>query len=235
MTSTNDVTAATKTTWSLQTHNTRELKLIRTSPTIVGWAAGSSPDVAHIGSEYVVLTPLGQISGLADQLRDAGDSSRAQKTPLFVSEKWQDGENALPSTWGPAAPLPETSFQVHMINTFFQAPFRINRDKLHRCFLDNGFYSRLEPYDNAGVNLRYHYKEATRDDPEKQGRCSVQNKQACTCKDISVSCFNSGKMNVAGLANMEQGNLIYRFLQEFFTAHRSEIEAATQAVVSSYR
>ncbi len=138
--------------------------------------------------------------------------------------------SALPTAFQRDVILAEESFKVHMINTFFQAPFRINRDRLHRCLLDNGYYSRLEPCDNAAVNLRYHHNVVTQLDAEKRGKCSVQNKQACTCKDISVSCFNSGKMNVAGLANMEQANCVYSFLKSFFSEHRETIEAKTLAV-----
>ncbi len=124
--------------------------------------------------------------------------------------------------------LSENIFQVHMINTFFQGPFRINRSRLHRCFLDNGLYSRLEPCDNAAVNLRFHYNSRNHHgDARQQGRCFEKNKQACLCKDISVSCFNSGKMNVAGLANMEQAEHVYAFMQSFFTTHRATIESTT--------
>lgn len=141
--------------------------------------------------------------------------------------------SALPVEFARDTVLMEESFQVHMINTFFQAPIRINRDRLHQCFLENGYYSRLEPCDNAAVNLRYHHNVATQHDNERRGKCAVQNKQACTCKDISVSCFNSGKMNVAGLANMEQANFVYDFLQTFFSKHRREIEATPMVVDST--
>lgn len=133
--------------------------------------------------------------------------------------------SALPEHTAGQVTLKEESFQVHMINTFFQAPFRTNRDRLHSCFLANGYYSRLEPCDNAAVNLRFHYNEATYRDPNQRGKCRSQNKQACTCKDISVSCFNSGKMNVAGLSTMEQGRIVYEFMRDFYTSNRAEIEA----------
>ena len=119
-------------------------------------------------------------------------------------------------------PLSENSFKVHMINMFCQAPFRINRSKLHLCFQANEYYSRLEPCDNAAVNLRFHYNPAG---DSEVGKCRVSNKQTCGCKDISVSCFNSGKLNIAGLATVEQGAVVYAFLVEFFMSNRSSFEA----------
>jgi len=119
----------------------------------------------------------------------------------------------------------KNTLRTHMVNIFFKAAIRINRDKLHKCFLNNGFYSRFEPCNNAAVNLRFHYRK---DDMGSEGKCSARNKNSCTCKDISVSCFNSGTITVAGLTDMEQGIVVYNFMERFFTENQDAIKAVHQ-------
>ncbi len=167
-----------------------------------------------------------------DSLTDESEKLAALKSTIATEEKerrYLATKGVVVRTFAALAsstcdPVSENNCKVHMINTFFQAPFRVNRHRLHRCFLDNGLYSRLSPCENAAVNLRYHYNVATQENEELRGKCSQQNKQSCTCKDISVSCFNSGKMNVAGLATMKQAEEIHRFLEAFFTTHRTTFE-----------
>jgi len=117
------------------------------------------------------------------------------------------------------------SFVTHMINTFFKAPFRVCRKRLHKSFQDNGLISRFEPCSNAAVNLRFHYNEETKDSYSLMGKCTNTNDSLCGCKDISVSCFNSGKMNITGLATLPQGDVVYGFLRKYFLEHRTEIES----------
>jgi hypothetical protein len=120
----------------------------------------------------------------------------------------------------------EADFAVHMINTYFQGPFRVCRIKLHKCFLDNGYYSRFDPCSNAAVNLRFHYDANTCNDEEKCGKCQSpsRNKRRCNCKEISASIFCSNRINLTGLADMEQGRVVYDFLKRFLLEHRGEIE-----------
>ena len=114
----------------------------------------------------------------------------------------------------------EKDFTTHMINTFFKAPFKICRKKLHKTFLEAGFYSRFDPCSNAAVNLRFHYNLKTVDIPDQCGKCPDLHQPTCNCKDISISCFNSGKMNVTGLATLEQGKIVYDFLKTFFVQYK---------------
>jgi len=114
-------------------------------------------------------------------------------------------------------------FNTHMINMFFKAPFKVCRKKLHKSFLDNGYYSRFDPCSHAAVNLRFHYNTLTVINDETCGKCTKILDRVCDCKDISVSCFNSGKMNITGLATLDQGVIVYNFLKRFFTLHKHEI------------
>jgi TATA-box binding protein (TBP) (component of TFIID and TFIIIB) len=126
---------------------------------------------------------------------------------------------------GEKGPLDFTpdDFCTHMINMFFKAPFKICRKRLHRVFLENGYYSRFDPCSNAAVNLRFHYNPITMANPKERGKCALIHQRTCNCKDISVSCFNSGKMNVTGLATHEQGHVVYEFLKDFFLRERQKI------------
>lgn len=90
---------------------------------------------------------------------------------------------------------------------------------------ENGYYSRFDPCAHAAVNLRFHYNILTLDNEENCGKCVTMFKRICDCKDISVSCFNSGKMNVTGLATLDQGTVVYDFLKRFFIKHKDEIRA----------
>lgn len=125
-------------------------------------------------------------------------------------------------------PFSHRDFNVYMINMFFKAPFKICRKRLHKAFLDNDYYSRFEPCSHAAVNLRFHYNVLTVNDETNCGKCVKVLNRTCNCKDISVSCFNSGKMNITGLANEEQGHIVYNFLKKFFLQHRKEIESDTE-------
>lgn len=111
---------------------------------------------------------------------------------------------------------------IHMINTYFKAPFMICTSKLHRFFKECSYYSRFDPASNAAVNLRFHYKESDIE-TEKFGKCSLFGQSICECKQISVSCFNSGKINITGLLNKSQGQNVYNFLVNFFKKNKEKI------------
>ena len=119
-------------------------------------------------------------------------------------------------------------YKVHMINTFFKAPFNICRIRLHKTFQEKGLYSRFDPCTNSAVNLRFHYHEKTIHTADC-GKCPhwIQRESIkvlnCECKEISVSCFNSGKMNVTGLDTLTQGQDVYKFLIKFFSDNKQSI------------
>ena len=116
-------------------------------------------------------------------------------------------------------------FIVHMINTFFKAPFNICKNRLHRKICEQGYYSRFDG-EVAAVNIRFHHNPLTIDNEETSGKCPDfphGKGEKCNCKDISISCFNSGRLNVTGLANLEQGEKVYNFVKRFFTKFKDDI------------
>ena len=117
----------------------------------------------------------------------------------------------------------ESEFTVCMINKYFHAPFSVNREKLHKTFLENGYYSRFDTCSNAAVNLRFHYIYAQ--GPKNDGRRPHPHPRACHCRDISVCIFQPGVMNIVGLLDNEQGQVVHNFLIKFFLEHRKSIKS----------
>lgn len=115
----------------------------------------------------------------------------------------------------------DDDFNVHMINTFFKSPFKISRRRLHKCLIDKGYYSVFDP--STPVNVRFHYHPLTINDPELRGKCFASH--SCQCKDISISIFNTGLMNLTGLATIEQGVIICDFMKNFLVRNKDEILA----------
>ena len=109
-----------------------------------------------------------------------------------------------------------------MINKYlYFPPFSINRGRLHKTFLADGYYSRFDTCSNAAVILRFHYVYAL--GPENDGRRPYPHPRECHCKDLPVLIFQEGIMNIIGLENHEQGQVVYDFLKNFFAQKRLEI------------
>ena len=119
----------------------------------------------------------------------------------------------------------ESGLSIHMINCYFQAPLLIQREKLHHRFLSLGYYSRFELCVNPGVNLRFYDNE--KDSPITEiGICPCTNKGlTCSCKRVSLRCFNSGKIIATGMKDFRQISSVHNFIQRFYDENRQEIQA----------
>lgn len=120
--------------------------------------------------------------------------------------------------------------RVYNLNSRFESNFRIYRDKLHECFIKNGYVSRWNSETHLGVNLRYHYLPDTTVDKEDRGICrcakksssSIKNK--CShCKVVSLLCFVSGKFVLTGTKNLVEAQKVADFISDFYTRHYDEI------------
>ena len=114
-------------------------------------------------------------------------------------------------------------FDVHMINLGFSVPFMISKERLHQCFLEHDFDSRFDSCSSLGCNLRFYLHEDSLNTPEI-GKCPCESLRSCICKKISVIFFNTGKVNIAGLKDTKHGEIVYRFVADFFTKHRTRVE-----------
>jgi len=107
-------------------------------------------------------------------------------------------------------------FNIHMINGFFKIPFEISKKKLHDKFLQLGYYSKYDLHSSC-VNLKYKYTS------DNIGICLHSNKLSCECKNISISIFTSGKVNVTGLSEFDQSSTIYSFICNFMITHKDQV------------
>lgn len=111
--------------------------------------------------------------------------------------------------------IDKSLYQIHMINAYFCAPFKIKREALHDYFIRSGYDSRFDSDRNSGVNFRYKFN----DGGNGKCTCKVGVGNGCQCKVVSIRCFNSGKMNVCGLNKFEQGKVVYEFIKSLFNEH----------------
>lgn len=116
----------------------------------------------------------------------------------------------------------DDSFNIHMINGYFKIPFKLCKSKLHKRLLDLGYYSRFDPCMSSSVNLRYHL-DPKKEIHEQDGICTRENKAACRCKDVSVSLFSSGKVNITGIPKFEYSNFMYESVYKLITSNKEYI------------
>jgi hypothetical protein len=172
---------------------------------------------AIIGREVTTL-----VAGHADALADA----RRYREEVIATGRVLRHFSALA---GPALPVTESSVLIHMVNMHFAAPFRVCREKVHSLLLRLGYYSRLEPCNNPGVNFLYYVGSDPRVDPAHAGICRCANKAlCCSCKVISIRLFNSGKAIVTGLKSVSQSEEIFEVVKRFYTMHRDLIAAVDE-------
>jgi hypothetical protein len=116
----------------------------------------------------------------------------------------------------------DSMLSIHMINMFFKWPQEINRQNLQKAFTENGYVSRYDLCCGAAVNLRFHYNSLN-----STGKCprtvasDLHPNFMCVCKNISVSFFRSGKINITGLTTFEQGQIIHVFVNSFFSVNKN--------------
>ncbi len=112
---------------------------------------------------------------------------------------------------------PHSSFSIHMVNAYFKSSMAIDRIKLHSAFLSDGFYSRFDPCVNPGVNLRFYDNMGQ----VKFGVCECS--AMCNCKKVSVRCFTSGSLIVAGLRDIDHVFTLHEFMRRYYEQNHHRI------------
>lgn len=92
-----------------------------------------------------------------------------------------------------------TKFQIRMINTNFNIMFQINRERLYRLLIDNGYDVSFDPIRHACVNIKYCIKN--------------------TNKMISIFVFESGSITIAGSNSCSQVLDTYNFINKFILSN----------------
>lgn len=111
-----------------------------------------------------------------------------------------------------------------LINSDFDIGFPINRESLHRCIVDYGYYSSYEPCNYPGVNIKYYNNPLN----ENFGICNCE--KTCngkglnnTCKKITIAVFKSGKIIITGGRNKNDISIAHKFITEFIQENKEFI------------
>ena len=114
-------------------------------------------------------------------------------------------------------------FKVTLINSNFSANFNIKRDVIFQILRDKYHINNIkyEPIGYPGVNVKYMYNE----DHNNDGvcKCTLLNKDKCTCRRISMFIFRTGKIIITGARKEEQLNEAYNFINTVLKRHYHEI------------
>ena len=110
---------------------------------------------------------------------------------------------------------------IVLINSDFDAGFKIKRENLQRLIISQGYYSSFEPTIYPGVNIKYYFNK------EKQSTgicnccepCNGKGKNGL-CKKITVAVFNSGKIIITGGQSYEHLNTAYDFITEIIEKNK---------------
>ena len=115
-----------------------------------------------------------------------------------------------------------SDYDIVLINSDFDIKYKVDREKLHRELINLGIYSSFEPIMYPGVNMKYYFNTAFKNN----GVCNCSNicngKGRCNgdgdCKKITIAIFNSGKIIITGGRSepqiVESYNYIYNLLKD---------------------
>ncbi len=112
--------------------------------------------------------------------------------------------------------------QIVLINSDFDAKFKINREVLHRLIISMGYYSSYEPTIYPGVNIKYYFNTNNDNGICKcEGRCNGKGKGCC--KKITIAVFNSGKIIITGGQSYSHLNTAYQFIKNVIDEKKDEL------------
>ena len=111
-----------------------------------------------------------------------------------------------------------------LINSDFDIHSEINREKLHRCIILNGYMSSFEPCTYPGVNIKYYHNPLR----QNYGICDCETPcdgkgKNNTCKKITVAVFKSGKIIITGGRSKTNIQTAYEFITGFIEENREEV------------
>lgn len=120
-----------------------------------------------------------------------------------------------------------TKYQIVLINSDFDIGYNIDRDILHRHFINLGLYSSYEPSIYPGVNMKYFNNTIN-----KTGVCNC--KKMCrgkgngigdgNCKRITIAIFESGKILITGNINKKELDSKYEFIKNLMISNKDKFK-----------
>lgn len=133
-------------------------------------------------------------------------------------------------------------YRITMINSGFEAGFKVDQMELYRVLTDNyPYFKHFNQEVYAGLVLHYMWQEAS----ENNGICGCS--ESCLlrntnngdgkgdgdCRNISVCVFQSGQVIITGANQLEQLYSIYEDLNQIFRDHYPEIVSLSIADAST--
>lgn len=103
-----------------------------------------------------------------------------------------------------------SNLKINLINANFKLGFNVNRDKLHKLFVNLGYLSTYEKCKHAGVSVKF--KPTQKETP------------------ISLFVFESGSVVITGSKNEQHIVEGFHFMQDFAFEHRSAIHQYKNSV-----
>lgn len=122
-------------------------------------------------------------------------------------------------------------YETQLVNSDYSIGVPIRRDKLHKLLVETyGLFSTFESTIYQGVNTKFYFNKA-RKTTENPGLCLCPNPCDGTgtgeaigdCKRITISPFQTGRIIITGARSLEQIEEAYRFMNELFIKHATEI------------
>jgi len=116
------------------------------------------------------------------------------------------------------------SLETVLINSDFDIHNEINRERLHRLIIKNGYFSSYEPCNYPGVNIKYYHNPLVKNYGicDCETPCNGKGKDN-TCKKITIAVFKSGKIIITGARSKYHIQKAYEFITEFIKDNRDEI------------
>jgi len=162
------------------------------------------------------------------------DENQAKQAVAFLCDEIRlIGEKDSAITTGDINKLGCYNWNIVMINSDFSCNFKIRREKLYEI-LDNK-YNLVVNYESdnyPGVKTSFYWNER---DLDKSGICKCKVGKTCsgkgtgtldpndTCRKITISIFQSGKIIITGARNLQQIDDAYQFISKILRLYYDNI------------
>ena len=123
-------------------------------------------------------------------------------------------------------------YETQLVNSDYSIGVPIRREKLHKILVETyGLFSTFESTIYQGVNTKFYYNKALAAAKSTPGIClcpkpceGTGNGEAIgDCKRITISPFQTGRIIITGARSLEQIEEAYRYMNEIFVKHATEI------------
>lgn len=129
-----------------------------------------------------------------------------------------------------AKPYNIHKYETQLVNSDYSIGVPIRRERLHKILVETyGLFSTFESTIYQGVNTKFYFNKARQEGPAGICLCPQPCEGTGTgekigdCKRITISPFQTGRIIITGARSLEQIEEAYKFMNEVFIKHASEI------------